>query len=92
MAMVVKTWEEIMTEMTPERMALEAKWLENHVDEYDPENPPLTKEELSRLRHHKDIPPEIEIIARAKADAARIKNEKSQKYSDKDYTPPRVAA
>ena len=69
---------------------------ENHVDEYDPENPPLTDEELSRFRHHKDIPPEIEIMARVKAAEEKMKMadkknsdsiNKSQSHSDKYFKP-----
>lgn len=97
MAIVVKTMEEIMEEMTPERIASEKERLKNHIDEYDVENPPLTKEELSRFRHHKYIPPEIEIMARVKVAEAKMKteketnNKKPQNRSGKDSQPRRAA-
>ena len=64
MAIVRMTMEEIRKEMTPERMALEAERLRNHVDEYDPENPPLTGEELKRFRPYKEVEYERKLIDR----------------------------
>jgi len=49
MAMVVKTLEEIRTEVTPKVIEDMCLRLDNHIDEYDEENPPLTKEELAEL-------------------------------------------
>lgn len=61
MAIVRKTMEEILKEVTPERVAEMSLRLENHIDEYDPENPPMDDEELAELH---------EIIERRRRDKA----------------------
>ena len=67
MAIVSKTMDEILKEMTPERIAFETHRLEFHIEEYDSENPPLTKEELKNLRPYREAKVERELIKRFKA-------------------------
>ncbi|MBR3622785.1 MAG: hypothetical protein IKN43_05505 [Selenomonadaceae bacterium] len=62
MAIVTKTMEEIKREMTPERMRQISEALKYHIDEYDPENPPLTDEELKGFRPYKEVEYERLII------------------------------
>ncbi|MBP3723594.1 MAG: hypothetical protein J6I62_10125 [Selenomonadaceae bacterium] len=49
MAMVVKTMEEIKKKITDDAIEAMCKRLDNHIDEYDAENPPMTKEELDEI-------------------------------------------
>ena len=49
MAMVIKTMEEIRKEVTPNIIEAMRKKLDSHIDEYDEENPPMTKDELEEL-------------------------------------------
>ncbi|MBR3622197.1 MAG: hypothetical protein IKN43_02485 [Selenomonadaceae bacterium] len=49
MAIIRKTMEEILKEVTKEDIDEMCRNLETHVDEYDPENPPMDEEELAEL-------------------------------------------
>lgn len=49
MAIVRKTMEEILKEITPEVLADMSLRLEKHIDEYDPDNPPMDDDELAEL-------------------------------------------
>ncbi|MBR3722195.1 MAG: hypothetical protein IKN12_05445 [Selenomonadaceae bacterium] len=91
MAIIRMTMDEIRREMTPERMAFEAERIRNHVDEYDEDCPPLTDEELSKFRHHKDIPPEIEIMARVRAAEEKMKTAEKTDHENDDMKPRRAA-
>ena len=49
MAMVIKTMKEIKEKITDDTIEAMCKMLNNHIDEYDAENPPMTREELDEI-------------------------------------------
>jgi len=79
MAIITKTMEEIMNETSEEDIKALWKNLENHTDVYDPENPPLTYEELARLRPYKIVERERKLVERyRKNDASMTVSEKRE--------------
>ena len=64
MAIVSKTMEEIRAEVTSKDIEKMWEALKNHVDEYDPECPPLTDEELREFRPYKIVERERKLISR----------------------------